>query len=90
MSHCSSLGEAATAIAEVENIEETMVSAELERAFGENPATSDGERYTVSLNAKDNLNEGASDNENLQTCYFGSSTITLGKIKEMEKKGYFS
>jgi hypothetical protein len=25
----------------------------------------------------------------LRTCYFGSSTITVGKIKEMEERGYF-
>jgi hypothetical protein len=33
--------------------------------------------------------EGASDDENPQTYYFGSSTITVGKIKEMVEKGYF-
>jgi hypothetical protein len=25
----------------------------------------------------------------LRTCYFGSSTITVSKIKEMEERGYF-
>jgi hypothetical protein len=25
----------------------------------------------------------------LRTCYFGLSTITVGKIKEMEERGYF-
>jgi hypothetical protein len=42
MSHHSPLGEAATAAAEVENMEETTIFAELECAFGENPAASDG------------------------------------------------
>jgi hypothetical protein len=41
------------------------------------------------LNVEDNLGEGALDNAKLQTCYFGSSTITVGKIKEMEEKVYF-
>jgi hypothetical protein len=89
MSHCSPLGKAAAAAAEVENMEETMVLAELERAFGENHVASDGERYVASLNAEDDLDEGASDNVKLQTWYFGSSTITVGKIKKMEERGYF-
>jgi hypothetical protein len=41
------------------------------------------------MNSEDNLTEGASDNAKLRMCYFGSSTITVGKIKEMEEKGYF-
>jgi hypothetical protein len=89
MSHCSPLGEVAAAATEVENMEETTVLAELECAFGENLATPDGERYAASPNAEDDLDEGASDNVKLRTCYFGSSTITVGKIKEMEEKGYF-
>jgi hypothetical protein len=89
MSHCSPLGEAAVAVIGVENMEETMVSAQLEHLFGENPATSDGERYTTSPNVEDDLAEGASDNAKLRTCYFGSSTIMVGKLKEMEEKGYF-
>jgi hypothetical protein len=48
MSHCSPLGEATAAAAEVENMKETTILAELERAFGENPAASDGERYVTS------------------------------------------
>jgi hypothetical protein len=70
-------------------MEEITVSAELERAFGENPAASDGERYAASLTAEDDLDECASDNVKLRMCYFRSSTITVGKIKEMEQKGYF-
>jgi hypothetical protein len=42
MSHHSPLGEAVAATAEVENMEETTIFAELERAFGENLAASDG------------------------------------------------
>jgi hypothetical protein len=41
------------------------------------------------LNAEDDLGEGALHITKLRTCYFGSSTITVGKIKEMEKRGYF-
>jgi hypothetical protein len=89
MSHYSSLGEAATVAAEAENVEEITVSVEFEHAFGENPATSDGERYAVRLNAMDDLGEGASDNLKLWTCYLGSSAIMVGKIKEMEGRGYF-
>jgi hypothetical protein len=89
MSRCSPLGEAAAVVAEVENVEEIIVLAELERAFGENPIASDGERYAASPNTEDDLDEGASDNAKLRTCYFGSSTIMVGKIKEMEERGYF-
>jgi hypothetical protein len=64
-------------------------SAELEHALGENPAASDGERYVASPNVVDDLDEGASDNAKLRTCYFRSSTITISKIKEMEEKCYF-
>jgi hypothetical protein len=39
--------------AEVENIDEVTITAELESAFGEHPAASDGERYLVSLDAED-------------------------------------
>jgi hypothetical protein len=39
--------------AEVENIDEVTITAELESAFGEHPAASDGERYPVSLDAED-------------------------------------
>jgi hypothetical protein len=84
MSHCISLGEAAAAVAEVENVEEIIVSAKLEHTFGENHVVSDGERH-----AEDDLGEGASDSAKLRMCYFGSSTITVGKIKEMEERGYF-
>jgi hypothetical protein len=89
MSRCSPLGEAAAATAEVENVEEIRVSAELEHTFGENPTASDGEGYATSPNTEDDLEEGASDNVKLWMCYFGSSTITVGKIKEMEERGYF-
>jgi hypothetical protein len=71
VSHCSPLGEAAAAAVEMENMEETTVSTELEHAFGKNPAASDGERYVASPNTKDDMDEGASDNAKLRTCYFG-------------------
>jgi hypothetical protein len=89
MSRCSPLGNVAAAAMEVKNMEETTISVELEHAFGENPAATDGERYVASLNAEDDLDEGASDNAKFQTCYFESLTITVGKIKEMEEKCYF-
>jgi hypothetical protein len=37
MAACSPLGNATATVAEVENIDEAAVAAELERAFGENP-----------------------------------------------------
>jgi hypothetical protein len=86
ISCCSPLGEAAAAAVEVENMEETKVFAEFECGFVENLAASDGERYAVNPNTEDDLDEGASDNVKLRTCYFGSSTITFSKIKE----GYLS
>jgi hypothetical protein len=89
MSHCSPLGEVAAAAVRVENMEETTVLAELECAFGGNHVASNGERYATSLNAKDDLTEGASDNAKLRTCYFRSSTNVVRKIKKMEEKGCF-
>jgi hypothetical protein len=47
MSHCSPLSEAVAAAMEVENMEETAVSAELERTFGENPTASNSEPLIV-------------------------------------------
>jgi hypothetical protein len=70
-------------------MDEAVVAVELEHAFGENPAASDGETCLASLDAEDTLSEGGSNNENLRTYYFGQSTITISKIKEMVEKGYF-
>jgi hypothetical protein len=89
MSRCSSLGEATAAAAEAENAEEITVLAELERALGQNPATSNGESHAVSPNADDDLGEGASDSAKSWMCYFGSLTIAFRKIKEM-KRGVIS
>jgi hypothetical protein len=44
----------------------------------------------ASLGDKDILNNGVSDSEKLSTYYFRFSIITVGKIKEMEDKGYFA
>jgi hypothetical protein len=89
MSHYSPLGEAAVAAVEVENMEEIMILAELEHTFRENPTASNGERYAMSPIAEGDVDKGASNNAKLRTCYFRSSTIMVGKIKEMEEKGYF-
>jgi hypothetical protein len=86
MARCSPLGEAAATALEVKNIDKPTVVAELERAFGENPAVFGGESRRGSPDAKDALIEGGSDGEKLRTYYFGSSTITIGKIKEMVEK----
>jgi hypothetical protein len=42
MACCTPLDEAMTDAARVENVDEAVIAGELERAFGENPATSDG------------------------------------------------
>jgi hypothetical protein len=89
MAHCSPLGEAAANATEVENIDEGAVAAELAHAFEEDHAASDGEKCRASPGVEDTLNEGVSDDANSKMYYFGSSTITVGKIKEMEEKGYF-
>jgi hypothetical protein len=77
MAGCGSSDEAGR-IAVVEDMDETLIAAELERAFGEGD----------NANAEDMgvPREGAA----AHTHYFGSSSITIGKIKEMEEKGYFA
>jgi hypothetical protein len=89
MVHCSPLGEAVAIMTEVENMDEAVVTAQLELAFGEKPVASDGESCPVSPDVEDTLSEGGSGNENSWTYYFRSSTITIGKIKEMVEKSYF-
>jgi hypothetical protein len=89
MACCSPLDEAAIGMAEVENMDEAIIAVELEHAFEENPVASNVERHPVSSDTEDTLSEGGSGNENSRTYYFGSSTITIGKIKEMVEKGYF-
>jgi hypothetical protein len=89
MVHCSPLGEAVAVMTEVENMDEVVVVAELELAFGEKPVASDGESCPVSPDVEDTLSEGGSGNKNSRTYYFWSSTITVGKIKEMVEKSYF-
>jgi hypothetical protein len=89
MARCSPLDKVVAGMTEVGNMDEVVVAGELERVFGENPTASDGERRPVSPDAEDILSKGGSGNENLRTYYFGSSTITVSKIKEMVEKGYF-
>jgi hypothetical protein len=74
---------------DVENVASVTSVAEIAQTVGENPAASNGEGHLWSPDAADDsLGEGASDDENSQH-YFGSSTITICKIKEMVEKGYF-
>jgi hypothetical protein len=65
-------------------MDEAVVIAELEHAVGENPAAPDSERRSENPYGEDMLREDALDNEKSHTYYFESSTITVGKIKEME------
>jgi hypothetical protein len=91
MARCSPLSDVAAANAtEVENVDRVADATEIVRTVGEKPAASDGEGHVSSPDAAgDSLGEGASDDENLHAYYFGSSTIIVGKIKEMVERGYF-
>jgi hypothetical protein len=90
MAHCSPLGEAATSAAEVENKDKVAVATEVEWTISENSTASDGDGCLSGPDAADDsLGKGGSDDENLRTYYFRSSTITVGKTYEMEEKGYF-
>jgi hypothetical protein len=76
MARCSSPDEDGSVVGE-DDMGEVLVTTELEQVFWENPA--------VSPDGEDIPREGVS----ACTHYFRSSTITVGKIKEMEEKGYF-
>jgi hypothetical protein len=89
MARCSPLDEDMDGMMEVGNMDEAVVAAGLKHAFRENPAASDGERRPTSPDVEDILSEGGSRNENSWMYYFGSSTITICKIKEMTEKTYF-
>jgi hypothetical protein len=89
MARCSPLDKAAAGMAEVENIDEAVAVAELEHAGEENPAASNVEWRLAGSDGENIPSEGGSGNENSRTYYFGSSTITVGKIKGMVEKGYF-
>jgi hypothetical protein len=66
----------------VEDKDKVVVAAELEHEFRENPTASNGEKCLVSLDAEDTLSDGGSDNENSQTYYLRSSTITSTKLRK--------
>jgi hypothetical protein len=89
MACCIPLDEATAGMVEVEDMSEAIVAAELERAFGENLATSNVERRLAGSDGKDTPSKGGSGNENSQTYHFRSSTIIVGKIKEIVEKSYF-
>jgi hypothetical protein len=85
----SPLSEDAANTTEVENVDKVASAVEVAQIVGENHVASDGEGCLLSPDvADDSLDEGCSDDENSQS-YFGSLTITVGKIKEMVEKGYF-
>jgi hypothetical protein len=91
MARCSPLSDfAAASAAEVKdpNVVDDLV--EMARAVaGELAGTSDGEGPALSVGGAD-TSVGASNNENSRMYYFGSSTITRGKIKKMVEQGYFA
>jgi hypothetical protein len=83
MARCSPLGNVVAGMTKV------VVVAELEHVLRDNPAASSGEKCPTSPGVEGTLSKGGSDNENSRTYYFGSSTITIDKIKETVEKGYF-
>jgi hypothetical protein len=91
MAWCSLLGEVAAAnVAEAENVVVVENVTEVAPSGGgdEVPMVSGDEVHDLSGGkADDSTDDRASDNENSQTYYFGASTITLGRIREMEGKG---
>jgi hypothetical protein len=90
-SRCSPIGEvAAINVVEAENPNMVDNLMEMARVIGgELPGASDGEGPTLSARGAE-ISTGASDDDNSRTYYFGPSTITRGKIKEMVEKGYFA
>jgi hypothetical protein len=89
MAHCCPLVEVAASAVGVENMDEAVVAAKLAHAFWENLPASNGEKCLASPDAEDTLSEGGSNSGNSRTYYFGPSTITVDKIKEMVEKCYF-
>jgi hypothetical protein len=90
MARCSPIDEIAIVnVAEAENPDIVDDPMEMARVIGaELPKASDGEGPALSAEGVETFT-GASDDEHSWTYYFGSSTITRGKIKEMVEKGYF-
>jgi hypothetical protein len=77
---------------EVESQDRVESVMEVARTIGADkvPTASDDEKCLLSLGGTDNsLGEGASDDENSWTYNFRTSTITIGRMKEMVEKGYF-
>jgi hypothetical protein len=91
MSRYGPIGEiAAINTTEVENLD--MVDNPLGMFWvigGELSGASDGKGPALSAGGAE-ISIGASDDGNSRTYYFGPSTITRGKIKEMVEKGYFA
>jgi hypothetical protein len=91
MARCSPLGEATTNMTEAKDVGRVAGTAEVMQTAGENNVTSNAEGQLSSPDAaQGSLDKGVSDDENSHTCYFYSSTVTVGKIKEMIEKGYFA
>jgi hypothetical protein len=94
MACCSPLSEVAAANATEEGSQGSVEStAEVARTIGvgEVPvASNDEKRFSSPGGTNNSLGGGASNDENSWTYNFGTSTITLGRIKEMVEKGYFA
>jgi hypothetical protein len=94
MVRCSPLSEVVvTNGAEAENLGPAHRPIEMAQTIGEGEMSgaSDDEGCGLSDRGTDDYRDGgASDDEKSWTYYFGASTITLGKIKEMVEKGYFT
>jgi hypothetical protein len=94
MVRCSPLSEiVVTNVAEAENPDVADRPTKTARTVGggEMPGASDDDGHALSAGGTDDSGDGgASDDENSWTYYFGASTITLSKIKEMVEKRYFT
>jgi hypothetical protein len=96
MARCRPLSEVtATNVPEVENFDGVENIVEVAQTIGgdEVPVAFMDEAHVSSMGGTDDSVGGdgdAIDNKNSQTYIFGASTITLGRIKEMVEKGYFT
>jgi hypothetical protein len=86
MAHYGPLGGASVAMVEVENMEKAAIAAELELAFGENPATSDGAKCAARPDDEDIPSEGAPDNEGLCMYISGHQPSLSAKLRKWRRK----
>jgi hypothetical protein len=90
MARCRPLSEVAANMTGAEDVDKLVSAAKIVHTTGENPTASDTEGCLLSPDAaEDSLGKGGFDDENSRTYYFGSSTATVGKMKDMMENRYF-